>query len=171
MNKKEIDRSVINKALKKYINKKANYIKNAELEKINDNHFIIDAEFSINDSCYISPSSGHFNAVEALICFAQIFFAGIFSMINNEITDFYDHIDMDIFENHKHEVPILEIHKMKFTKEINPKRFYGRLELKKRKSIMGKIHFDCHISYGQEKGKAEQSGLIKLLIPSLQQYA
>ncbi len=170
MKRIKIKQDIINKALKKYINKDACYIKKAELSKINNNHFIIEAEFSIKNSCYLSPGSGHFNAVEALICFAQIFFTGIFAMIDTEMTDFYNHIEIDTFEKHKHEVPILEINKMKFKKEINPDKFYGKLELKKKKSIFGRIHFDCYISYGQTATNQEHSGLIKLFIPELKQY-
>ncbi|MEE6208215.1 MAG: FcoT family thioesterase, partial [Alphaproteobacteria bacterium] len=72
----KVSEEIINKALKTYIAKNTRYIIDAQIDKT-DNSINLTANFSIKESCYLSPASGHFNAVEALMCFNQMLYVAL----------------------------------------------------------------------------------------------
>lgn len=163
----EIKESLIEQALVKFSNKDARYLINADVEKLNNNEFIINADFSIGRSCYISPGSGHFNATESLICFSQMFFVGIFAIINSQSSDLFQELSIDSFDKNRHNVHIFEISEMKFKKEIKPEYFHGLLKLIKKKVMFDKIYFECLLSYGNSMGESSQYGTLKVSMPRI----
>ncbi|ODS22733.1 hypothetical protein AB835_12595 [Candidatus Endobugula sertula] len=70
----EISDNIIHKILLPYRKKNALYLKKAKminLEEKENGILSIVGDFEINDSCYVD-STGHFNAVELIICFNQL---------------------------------------------------------------------------------------------------
>lgn len=84
--KKNVSEEIINKALVTYIAKNTRYLTQAQVYDTGDG-IRLDAQFSIKESCYLSPGSGHFNAVEALMCFNQMLYVAVLGFGNTEKCD------------------------------------------------------------------------------------
>lgn len=161
-----VEEEIINKALITYIAKNTRYLSRAKLYKTN-NTIKLDADFAIKESCYLYPSSGHFNAVEALICFNQMLYVALLGGIDKKMFSFYDNITADTFNEHRREVYILEFEKIKFKKQIDNTFFHGTLELEPRHKIGNKMYVDCHLGFGNDTECKNFVGNIKVFIPVL----
>jgi len=69
----KIDNDFLLKALKPYSSKEAVYLQEASvLGKLgSDSNYIVQGKFSIESPCYVDET-GHFNAVEFVMCYNQI---------------------------------------------------------------------------------------------------
>ena len=159
-----VSAEIIRKALITYVAKNTQYLTKAQICK-KDNTVILNADFSINESCYLSPGSGHFNAVEALMCFNQMIYVSLLAGIENKMFYFYNNITPDDFNQHRREVYILEFEKMKFRKQIDNKHFQGVLELKPLHIIKDKIYVSCKLGFGNNCSCDSFIGNIKIFIP------
>jgi len=157
---------IINMALVTYIAKNTRYLSHAQIFKT-DSTIKLSADFSIKESCYLSPGSGHFNAVEALMCFNQMLYVALLGGIDKKMFPFYEHITPDDFNQHRRKVYILEFEKIKFKKQIDNAFFYGELELKPRHKMGDKIYVDCHLGFGNDAKCKNFDGNIKVFIPAL----
>lgn len=161
-----ITEEIINKALVTYIAKDTRYLKHTQIYKT-DNIIKLSADFSIKESCYLFPSSGHFNAVEALMCFNQMFYVALLDCIDRKMLSFYNHITPDDFNQHRRKVYILELEKVRFKRQIDNNSFHGKLELKPIHKIGDKIYIDCHLGFGNDIECKNFDGNIKVFLPVL----
>jgi len=159
-----VSEDIINRALVTYLAKNTRYVINAQISKINDT-VNLTADFSIKESCYLSPASGHFNAVEALMCFNQMLYVALLGGINEKMFSFYEHITPDDFNRHRRKVYLLEFEKIKFKKQINNEFFHGRITLKPLHKIGDKIYVNCLLGFGNDDKYDSFAGTIKLFIP------
>ncbi|MBO6282222.1 MAG: hypothetical protein J6N49_06830 [Alphaproteobacteria bacterium] len=164
---KQVSEEIINKALVTYIAKNTRYITGAQIDKT-DTTINLTADFAIKESCYLSPSSGHFNAVEALMCFNQMLYVALLGGIQEKMYPFYEHITPDEFNEHRRKVYLLEFEKIKFKKQINNEFFHGRIELKVLHKIGDKIYVNCLLGFGNDDKCDSFIGTIKLFIPVIE---
>ena len=162
----DIAEEIIEKALVTYIAKGTCYLTRAQIFKT-DNIVKLSADFSIKESCYLSPGSGHFNAVEALMCFNQMIYVALLGGIDKKMFSFYNHITPDDFNNHRRKVYILEFEKLKFKKQIDNTSFHGKLEIKPIHKVGDKIYVDCCLGFGNDIECKNFIGNIKVFIPVL----
>ena len=162
-----VSEEIINKALVTYIAKNTRYITQAQVYNVG-NAIRLDAQFSIKESCYLSPGSGHFNAVEALMCFNQMLYVAILGGINEHLFPFYANITPDDFNQNRRKVFLLEFEKIKFKKQINNNSFFGFIEIKPLHKIKDKIYVDCRLGFGNTEECDGFVGNIKAFIPVLQ---
>jgi len=162
-----VSEDIINKALITYIAKNTRYMTKAQIDK-KENTIVLKANFSIEESCYLYPYSGHFNAVEALMCFNQMLYVALLGGIKKKMFSFYDHITPDEFNLHRQQVYILEIEKNKFKKQIDNNHFQGFLELKPLHKIKERIYVNCHFGFGNDDKCNSFIGNIKVFIPVLE---
>lgn len=160
----KVSEEIINKALKTYIAKNTRYIIDAQIDKT-DNSINLTANFSIKESCYLSPASGHFNAVEALMCFNQMLYVALLGGIQEKMFPFYEHITPDEFNQHRRKVYLLEFEKIKFKKQIRNESFHGRIEVRPLHKIGDKIYVCCLLGFGNDDKYDSFAGTIKLFIP------
>ncbi|MBP5698475.1 MAG: hypothetical protein J6W96_02985 [Alphaproteobacteria bacterium] len=161
-----VSEDIIKKALVTYVAKNTRYLGKAEIDK-KDDTVVLRGEFSINESCYLSPGSGHFNAVEAIMCFNQMLYAALLGGIEKKMFPFYDDITADEFNLHRRKVYILEFEKIKFKKQINNNCFEGVLELKPLHVVKDKIYVNCQFGFGNDEECKSFAGNIKVFIPVL----
>ena len=164
-----ISEEIINKALCTYINKGTRYIQTATIEKSEDDTVTLECTFNISESCYLSPASGHFNAVEAIMCFNQMLYVALLGGIQHQLYSFYEHISPDIFNQNRRKVYILDIENIHFKKQVDNKSFYGKLILKKKKIIKNQIYIDCSFGYSNDFEYQNIKGTVKAFIPSLKE--
>lgn len=162
-----VSEDIINKALVTYIAKNTRYLTEAQISQ-QDNNIILTAGFSIKESCYLSPNSGHFNAVESLMCFNQMLYVALLGGIKEKMFSFYNHITPDDFNKHRRKVYILEMEKIKFKKQIDNNYFQGFLELKPMHKVKDKIYVNCRFGFGNDNKCNCFSGNIKVFIPVLE---
>lgn len=164
--KKNVSEEIINKALVTYIAKNTRYLTQAQVYDTGDG-IRLDAQFSIKESCYLSPGSGHFNAVEALMCFNQMLYVAVMGGIKEHLFTFYTDITPDYFNQNRRKVYLLEFEKMKFKKQINNNSFFGFIEIKPLHKIKDKIYVNCRLGFGNTEKCDGFIGNIKAFIPAL----
>ena len=161
-----ISEDIINKALITYIAKNTRYLTQAQICNTNGTIKLI-AHFSIKESCYLFPASGHFNAVEALMCFNQMLYVALLGGIEEKMFTFYRNITPDYFNQNRRKVYILELENIKFKKQINNNSFYGFIELQPLHKIRDKIYVNCRFGFGNQNECNNFIGNIKVFIPVL----
>lgn len=161
-----ISEEIINKALITYLAKNTRYLTKAQVSN-SDNIIRLNACFSIKESCYLYPGSGHFNAVEALMCFNQMLYVALLGGIENKMFPFYMHITPDEFNRNRRKVYLLEFENIKFKKQINNNEFYGFIEIKPLHTVADKIYINCRLGFGNNSECNGFFGNIKAFIPVL----
>ena len=167
MGKIAVSEEIIKQALCTYINKGTRYITKADVEAVNPDKVALSADFIINESCYLFPFSGHFNAVEALMCVNQMLYVTLLGGIEQGFYSFYQSITPQEFNRHRRQVYILEIEKMKFKHQIDNHHFQGKLELEKGHTVGDKIYINCRFGFGNDDKCNSFLGTLKVFIPVL----
>jgi hypothetical protein len=135
------------------------YLKSCEF-----NYPKIKGEFEIPSSCYIK-STGHFNAVEAIICYNQLAYTFFAHTIKNNIEEIVK-LNPGSFDEFSKErqLPdsyIVKIDDLRFKKPIDSSKFYANLHLIQ-VSKMGKAGFlKTKINFW-DNYKGESSGEVLL---------
>ena len=162
----DISEEIINKALVTYLAKNTRYLTAAQISQTDD-IIKLCARFSIKESCYLSPGSGHFNAVEALMCFNQMMYVALLGGIEKKMFPFYTHITPDEFNRNRRKVYLLEFEKIKFKKQIDNNSFAGFLEIKPLHKVADKIYVSCRFGFGNTEDCDSFFGTIKAFLPIL----
>jgi len=162
-----ISEDIIEQALCTYIAKGTRYLKEGQIERLDKDKIILNATFEIKESCYLFPYSGHFNAVEAIMCFNQMLYVALLGGIERKFFSFYSHISPQEFNKYRRKVYILEFEKVKFRKQIDNANFFGRFEMEKLKTVGDKIYMNCVFQFGNTEGGSDFSGVVKVFIPLL----
>ncbi len=145
-----VSEEIIKKALSMYMAKNTRYLKEAQIDK-KDNVVNLVAKFSINNCCYVFPDSGHFNAVEAIICLNQMVYVALLSGIDKKMLSFYANVTPDDFSKQWKNVYILGFEKIKFKKLINSASFFGKIMLKPVRKVGNKVYVDCDFGFGNSE--------------------
>lgn len=161
-----VSEEVIRKALAMYTAKDTRYLKDAQIDKSDDTINLV-ANFSITDCCYSAPNSGHFNAVEAIICLNQMFYVALLGGIDKKMFPFYDDKVLDDFRRYWAKVYILEFEKIRFGKLIDSTSFYGKMNLKPLHRVGDKMYCDSCFGFGNNEECKSFTGHVKGVIPIL----
>ena len=162
----QVSDNIINKALFMYMMKNTRYLQEAQIGKTGDTINLI-AKFSINDCCY-APDSGHFNAVEAIICLNQMVYVALLGGIDKKMFSFYDEFTPDDFSQYWQKVYISALEQIKFKKLINSSSFFGNIALKPMRNLGDKVYVDCCFGFGNNEACNDFIGNVKGVIPILE---
>ncbi|MGD9276884.1 MAG: FcoT family thioesterase [Candidatus Pacearchaeota archaeon] len=122
------------------------------LSKVNFNYPSIEGDFHIPSSCYIKDT-GHFNAVELIICYNQLAYTFFAHSANQGLIENYGKVPVDEFKKFQLEKTfITKVKKIKFGNQINSNNFYGRLNLKKTMNFHGANFFDTDFNFWDDNG-------------------
>lgn len=158
-----VPEEIVTKALSMYMAKNTRYLLKAQIDKKDDAINLI-AKFSITDCCY-APDSGHFNAVEAIICLNQMVYVTLLGGIDKKMLPFYDGITPDDFCQHWQKVYISMFENVKFKKLINSSSFFGKITLRPMRKMGDKVYAGCYFGFGNNEECADFIGNIKGVIP------
>ncbi len=176
---KMIEPSILNDVLKPYHRTQTNYLRSAHLIEVpltEECLIRVNGEFSIHESCYID-STGHFNAVEFIICFNQLAYLAFGYLTAYEylqkapvgnLTDIAkDAITKMTYQSYldKQLSSMFILKKdLSFRQVINPKKFQGELLINKIFFRKNTFFIKTHAKfYDQNKGLA--SGNVVLAYP------
>ncbi len=163
-----VSEDIIKKALAMYTAKDTRYLRDAQINRSDDSINLI-ATFSIDNCCYAVPNSGHFNAIEAIICLNQMFYVALLGC--RDRLPGYDDLAIDDFDECWQKVYtkvyISEFETIKFRKLIDSSSFYGKLTIHPRHKLGDKMYGDCDFGFGNDKECKSFTGHIKGLIPIL----
>lgn len=162
----KVAEEIIKKALPMYMAKNTRYLKEAQIDK-SDDIVNLTAKFSINNCCYAFPDSGHFNAVEAIICLNQMVYVALLDGIDKKMFSLYTNVLPDDFSKQWQKVYILEFEKIKFKKLINSTSFCGKIRLKPIRKVRDKVYVDCSFGFGNNEDCDSFVGNVKGFIPLL----
>ena len=146
-----------------YTMKNTRYLQEAQIDKNGDTINLI-AKFSINDCCY-SADSGHFNAVEAIICLNQMVYVALLGGIDKKVFSFYDGFTPDDFSQYWQKVYISVFENIKFKKIINSSSFFGKIALKPLRNLGDKVYAGCCFGFGNDEECNDFIGNVKGVIP------
>lgn len=139
-----VSEEIIKKALGMYDRKGTRYLRTAQI--YNDGDAVrLTADFSIKECCYSAPNSGHFNAIEALLCLNQMFYVAWLGGIDKRYFPFCDNKVFSDYDNYYPKVYILG-GDFRFRKLIDSTCFYGNINLKPLRKAGDKMY--CHGSAG-----------------------
>lgn len=151
-----IDEQFVQRTLIPYSEKGTVYLKQASTNfKVtdrvdqrveSDTEYKLKGEFSITESCYIK-STGHFNAVEFNICYNQLFYVAIAHACSLKLLNCVQHMTLDEFYlkqlSHIYIVRLESYYK----KIIDPRSFWGVMNIKKTKSLKNLTLFKTGIAF------------------------
>ncbi len=160
-----VSEEIIQKALDMYITKNTRYLIDAQIDN-NDDTITMVAKFSINDCCY-APNSGHFNAVEAILCLNQMVYVALMGGIDKKMLPFYIGFTPNDFCQHWQKVYLSVFDQIKFRKFIDASSFLGRITLKPLHKIGDKVYVGCCFEFGNDKECTNFIGNVKGFIPLL----
>lgn len=104
------------------------------------------ARMRIGESCYID-STGHFNAVEFQICANQLMYALGAECARLGLIEAFASIDLEgYYERQLSNVLITNV-SAAFRRVLNPRRFYGRLELERAYLMRERAFWECALRY------------------------
>ena len=122
-----VPEEIIQKALGTYIRAGTRYLKTAQIYN-NGDAVRLTADFSIGQCCYAVPNSGHFNAIESLMCLNQMFYVAWLSGIDKKYFSFCDGKVFDDYDNYYPKVYILA-GEFRFRELVDGSSFYGEIDL------------------------------------------
>ncbi|MEM4254530.1 MAG: FcoT family thioesterase [Candidatus Woesearchaeota archaeon] len=127
----------------------ARYLKSAELE-----YPKITGVFEISQPCYVD-STGHFNAVDLLICYNQLSYAGFAEAGQMGVIPELGIIPLEEFRQLQlQNMLIAHVDKMRFKKPISAKQIHGAVTVEKIiPAKMNSLYF-FKTAYNFENGKA-----------------
>lgn len=145
----KIPQETIDSILEIY-NPDCRYLKNAELD-----FPIARGRFSIPSSFYIEDT-GHFNAVELLICYNQLAYSFFAEAGRLGLMKEVGVVPLDKFrENQLGKYLIAKTNKMKFRREINPREFEGAMELRDVKRMKNNLFFRTNFDFNNGSASGE----------------
>ncbi|KAA1250462.1 hypothetical protein F0Q45_09595 [Mycobacterium simiae] len=159
-----IAEDVLSKVLEPYSYKGCRYLIDAE-SKSNANSVVAYGNFKINESAYIR-STGHFNAVELILCFNQLAYSAFApAVINDDIPAFHGWSISD-YCHHQLSSMLIKSTSSRFRKPINPQKFSARLQSQDFQIIERSLRYllvPCAIEFWDETGGAA-SGEFELAV-------
>ena len=116
-------------------------------------------ELSVAESCYID-STGHFNAVEFQICANQLMYTMGAEVTRRRILRAFASMDLDgYYERQLPNVLITNVTSA-FRKVMNPRRFYGRLQLDRAYCLRDRAFWECTLTYTDDEGGLADGNIV-----------
>ncbi len=145
-----IKKSTLDAVLEPYYKPQAQYLKSAELE-----YPAITGVFEISQPCYVEDT-GHFNAVDLLICYNQLSYAGFAEAKQMGIIPELGTVTLEEFKALQlKNMLIAHVDKMRFKEQISTlNQIHGTVKVEK--VIPGRMNLPYFFktTYNSENGKA-----------------
>lgn len=158
-----IPENLLHRVLEPYSYKGCRYLIDAQ-STATANSVLAYGNFRINESAYIR-STGHFNAVELVLCFNQLAYSAFApAVINNDIPALHGW-SIDDYYTHQLTSMLIKRASSQFRKPINPQKFSARLLCENFQVIERTWRYllvPCAIEFWDEDGGAA-SGEIELV--------
>lgn len=122
----EISEELLARVLEPYSYKGCRYLLDARYRATEDS-LIAEGAFSIGDSVYIR-STGHFNAVELILCFNQLAYSAFAPAILHEEIAVLRGWSLEDYYQHQLSSMLIKTQSARFKRMINPAKFSARLE-------------------------------------------
>jgi hypothetical protein len=157
-----IAEDLLSQVLEPYSCKGCRYLIDAEYKSTGDS-VIAYGNFTIGDSAYIR-STGHFNAVELMICFNQLAYSAFAPTILNGQLPIVDGYSINDFFENQLPAMLIKSQSSRFRKMINAQKFSARLVCQNFQIIERSLRYlliPCAIEFWDEEGGAA-SGEVEL---------
>lgn len=116
---------LLSKVLEPYSYKNCRYLVDAQ-SKATDDSVLAYGNFRINESAYIR-STGHFNAVELVLCFNQLAYSAFAPAVMNKEIPALRGWSLEDYYQHQLGSMLIKRTSSQFRKPINPQKFSARL--------------------------------------------
>lgn len=157
-----IAENLLSRVLEPYSYKGCRYLLDAESKATADS-VLAYGNFRINESAYIR-STGHFNAVELVLCFNQLAYSAFAPAIINKEIPALRGWSIDDYYQHQLASMLIRSAASRFRKPINPRKFSARLLCHDLQVVERRWRYllvPCAIEFWDEDGGAA-SGEIEL---------
>lgn len=148
-----ISEDVLAKVLEPYSYKGCRYLLDAESRASQDS-VLADGNFRIAESAYIR-STGHFNAVELVLCFNQLAYSAFASAIADGVIPAFWGWTLDDYCKHQLASMFIRTSSARFKRPINAEKFSGRLRCQDFQIIERTVRYlrvPCAIEFWDEHG-------------------
>lgn len=125
------------------------YLKGAVLDS--DDRLGIRGEFSIPSSCYVE-GTGHFNAVEFVMCFNQLTYVLFGAAVDRGLAPELKVKTLDEFVDVQLTNSYITRSKMSFRKVIDPKEFNGSIYVNKKRVIRNNNFYSVDVNFSDSNG-------------------
>lgn len=157
-----IAEELLRQVLEPYSCKGCRYLLDAEYASTGD-AVVAHGNFRIDDSAYIR-STGHFNAVELMICFNQLAYSAFAPAVLNQELPIVDGYSMTDFFNNQLPAMLIKSQSSRFKKMINAQKFSARLVCQDFRIIERTLRYlliPCAIEFWDDDG-GSASGEVEL---------
>jgi len=140
------------------------------LKSANFHYPEINGEFEIPASFYVK-GTGHFNAVEAIICYNQLAYTFFAHGIDGRVEELmkFDSLSFDEFARERQLLDsfIVSIRELKFKRPINPHQFYGYMKLNKASKMGKSAFFMTEINFSDNSNGEALGEILLAFVPRL----
>lgn len=159
-----ISETLLAKVLEPYSGKGCRYLLEARYSATEES-MLAYGNFSIGDSAYIR-STGHFNAVELIICFNQLAYSAFAPAVLNEEIRVLRGWSIDDYYRHQLSSMLIRSASSRFRRMINPAKFSARLVCQDFRIIERGLRYlliPCFVEFSDQDGGAA-SGEVELAV-------
>ncbi len=176
-----IKSSILYQVLKPYIRTQTDYLKHASVTEGNrkgSELFSATGSYQIPYSCYID-STGHFNAVEFIICYNQLAYLSFGHLIstgtlhdlpikplNDEVKGLLHNLTYSAFLRQQLASMFIVKTDLTFKAPVSPERFYGTLTISRMLYRRGTFFVKTHCAFADD-GPGQAHGDIMLAYPAM----
>lgn len=148
-----IPEDILEKVLEPYSYKGCRYLLDA-VAQVEDGSVLAEGNFTIAESAYIR-STGHFNAVELVLCFNQLAYSAFAPVIGDGMLPFFDGWTLDDYFKHQLASMFIRTSSSRFRRPIDASKFSGRLHCKNLEIVERSVRYlrvPCVIEFWDEHG-------------------
>ena len=141
----KISEDILNDCVYARYKKDACYLRAAEFVSGQNDEYVYNGKFYIKEPCHIS-GTGHFNAVDAIICINQLGFSGLGFLIKEKGL----YMPYEDYLTNYNNVLIGQVEKLRFRKPVDPQNVYGEAT-ERHKVMSGKLFAKGIIKFFDDK--------------------
>lgn len=148
-----IAENLLARVLEPYAYKGCRYLLDAESQADADS-VLAQGNFTIAESAYIR-STGHFNAVELVLCFNQLAYSAFAPAIANDVIPAFRGWTLDDYCKHQLSSMFIRTSSSRFKRPINATKFRGRLQCQNLEIVERTVRYlrvPCAIEFWDEHG-------------------
>lgn len=121
------------------------------LRKVNFDYPSIKGDFRIDHSCYCEET-GHFTLTELSICYNQLAYTFFGYAAQEGLIGDYGEVSIEKFKGLRHRNMVIpKVDGIRFKRPINPREFYGSMNLKRARKSMGSGFFKTGFEFWDKK--------------------
>ena len=148
-----ISEDILAKVLEPYSYKGCRYLLDATAQ-VQDGAVLAEGNFTIAESAYIR-STGHFNAVELVLCFNQLAYSAFAPVIGDGMLAFFRGWTLDDYLKHQLASMFIRTSSSRFRRPIDASKFSGRLHCTNLEIVERSVRYlrvPCAIEFWDQQG-------------------